>query len=76
LGRHESLLISGLFAAALHVLLGLFGFSSAALVTERSESSSLQVLVGGRHCPNARKDLGKFKNASGIKPRLKIENFQ
>jgi hypothetical protein len=26
LGRHKSLLISGLFAAALHVLLGLLGF--------------------------------------------------
>jgi hypothetical protein len=67
LGRHESLLISGLFGVDLCALLGLLDFS--ALVTKRLDSSSFQC----RSVPAI--ELGKFKNASGINPRLKIEEF-
>jgi hypothetical protein len=33
------------------------------------------VLAGARHYPKARKELVKLKNASGINPRLKIEDL-
>jgi hypothetical protein len=73
LGRHESLLISGLFAAALHAFLACSVFPRA---SHREIGIVIFLSVGwSPPLSKGEKRIGIFKNASGIKPRLKIEEL-
>jgi hypothetical protein len=66
LGGHQSLSISGLFGADLYALFGVLGFP--ALVAGFPPNKR-------RMLPSAEISRQKFKNASGINPRLKIEDL-